>query len=78
MTELGVVEAVYPHADSGDTDNYGCDVRLKNSGLLLQRVPVATGHIGTAAFPNIGDLVVLTFCKGDVNQGPQRHQEASR
>jgi phage baseplate assembly protein gpV len=68
IAELGLVEAVYPHSGDGDNDNYGCDVRLKNSGLLLKRVPVATGHIGTAAIPNIGDLVLLTFDKGDVNQ----------
>ncbi|MGR9045800.1 MAG: phage baseplate assembly protein V [Gammaproteobacteria bacterium] len=68
VAELGVVEAVYPHSAAGDKDNYGCDVRLKNSGLLLKRVPVATGHIGTVAIPNIGDLVLLAFDKGDVNQ----------
>ncbi|MEZ6055048.1 MAG: phage baseplate assembly protein V [Planctomycetaceae bacterium] len=68
VAELGLVEAVYPHSASGDGDNYGCDVRLKNSGLLLKRVPVATGHIGTAAIPNIDDLVLLTFDKGDINQ----------
>ncbi|MCB0084269.1 MAG: hypothetical protein KDE47_25190 [Caldilineaceae bacterium] len=68
IAELGLVEAVYPHSASGDGDNYGCDVRLKNSGLLLKRVPVATSHIGTAAIPNIGDLVLLAFDKGDVNQ----------
>ncbi len=68
ITEFGLVEEVYSHADSSDTDNYGCDVRLKNSGLLLKRVPVATGHIGSAAIPNVGDLVMLSFFKGDVNQ----------
>jgi hypothetical protein len=68
VAELGLVEAVYPHSDDGDFDNYGCDVRLKNSGLLLKRVPLATGHIGTAAIPNEGDLVLLAFDKGDVNQ----------
>jgi len=68
ITELGVVEAVYPHRSTDDNDNYGCDVRLKNSGLLLKRVPVATGHIGTAAIPNEGDLVLLAFDKGDINQ----------
>lgn len=68
IAELGLVEAVYPHSDGGDDDNYGCDVRLKNSGLLLRRVPVATGHIGTAAIPNVGDLVLLNFEQGDVNQ----------
>ena len=67
-TEMGVVEAVYPHSDSSDDDNYGCDVKLKNSGLLLRRVPIATGHIGTVATPNVGDLVLLNFHNGDVNQ----------
>ncbi len=68
VAELGVVEAVYPHSGGDDNDNYGCDVRLKNSGLLLKRAPIATGHIGTAAIPNVGDLVLLIFDKGDVNQ----------
>jgi len=68
VSDLGVVEAVGPHRDAGDRDNYGCDVRLKNSGLLLRRVPIATQHIGTAAIPNVGDLVLLTYDKGDVNQ----------
>ncbi|HEV3469734.1 MAG TPA: phage baseplate assembly protein V [Pyrinomonadaceae bacterium] len=68
VAELGLVEEVYPHKADGDSDNYACDVRLKNSGLLLKRVPVATGHIGTVAIPNKGDLVLLAFDKGDVNQ----------
>jgi phage baseplate assembly protein gpV len=68
ITEIGVVEAVLPHSAEGDSDNYGCDVRLKNSGLLLKKVPIATGHIGTVAIPNIGDLVLLAFDQGDVNQ----------
>jgi hypothetical protein len=68
IAELGLVEAVYPHSDSDDTDNYGCDVRLKNSGLLLKRVPIATNHIGTAAVPYVGDLVLLNFDQGSINQ----------
>lgn len=68
VAELGLVEDVYPHSAGSDADNYACDVRLKNSSLLLKRVPVATGHIGTAAIPNVGDLVLLTFEKGDINQ----------
>lgn len=68
VADLGVVEAVGPHRDAQDRDNYGCDVRLKNSGLLLRRVPIATQHIGTASIPNVGDLVLLTYDKGDVNQ----------
>lgn len=67
VSELGVVRNVYPHSDAGDDDNYGVDVTLKNSGLALKRVPVATGHIGSAAIPNVGDLVLVTFDHGDVN-----------
>jgi phage baseplate assembly protein gpV len=69
VAELGLVDAVYPHSADGDDDNYGCDVRLKNSGLLLKNVPVATGHIGTVAIPNKGDLVLVAYYGGDVNQG---------
>ncbi len=68
LAELGVVEATYPHSDNGDRDNYGCDVRLKGSELLLKKVPVSTGRIGTTAIPNVGDLVLLAFDRGDVNQ----------
>jgi phage baseplate assembly protein gpV len=68
VAELGLVDSVYPHSSGSDNDNYGCDVRLKNSGILLRRVPIATGHIGTVAIPNKGDLVLLAFDKGDVNQ----------
>jgi len=68
MSELGIIKKVYPHSADGDSDNYGCDVELKNSQLLLKRVPLATDRIGTAAIPNLGDLVLVTFVKGDVNQ----------
>ena len=66
-TELGVVEDVHPHSGAGDDDNYGVDVTLKNSGLALKRVPVGTGHIGTVGIPNVGDLVLVAFDHGDVN-----------
>ncbi|HXU32000.1 MAG TPA: phage baseplate assembly protein V [Thermoanaerobaculia bacterium] len=68
IAELGVVDAVQPHEEGGDSDNYACDVKLKNSGLLLRRVPIATDRIGSVAPPNVGDLVLLAFDKGDVNQ----------
>ena len=43
IAELGLVDAVYPHSGGSDDDNYGCDVRLKNSDLLLKRVPFNDG-----------------------------------
>jgi phage baseplate assembly protein gpV len=68
VAELGLVESVFPHSAGGDVDNYACDVKLKNTGLSLKKVPLMTGHVGTVAIPNVGDLVLLTFDKGDVNQ----------
>jgi uncharacterized protein involved in type VI secretion and phage assembly len=67
-SELGLVEVIYPHNSGSDNGNYGCDVRLKNSNLLLKQVPLTTDRIGTAAIPNKGDLVLVTFENGDVNQ----------
>ncbi len=68
LGELGVVTSIFPHAGEGDKDNYECNVKLKNSGLELRKVAIATNHIGTVAVPNIGDLVLLSFVNGDVNQ----------
>ncbi|MFH1097270.1 MAG: phage baseplate assembly protein V [Candidatus Desantisbacteria bacterium] len=66
--ELGAVTSIFPHSDDGDKDNYECNVKLKNSGLELRKVPVATPHIGSAVIPTIGDLVFVSFVRGDVNQ----------
>ncbi|WP_019135909.1 phage baseplate assembly protein V [Cellulomonas massiliensis] len=67
VPELGVVTDVHPHSDADDDDNYGVDVALRSSGLALVRVPVATGHVGSVAIPNVGDLVLVGFDHGDVN-----------
>lgn len=72
-TEIGIVTAVFPHADASDRDNYQCSIKLKNKKLPdggdfeLRRVPVATPYMGLAAIPNVGDLVLVTFAGGDIN-----------
>jgi hypothetical protein len=66
--DLGVVTSVFPHGADDDRDNYECNVLLKNAGLELRKVPVATPTIGVAAIPNVEDLVLVTFVGGDVNQ----------
>jgi uncharacterized protein involved in type VI secretion and phage assembly len=72
-TELGVVTAVFTHADEGDTDNYQVSVQLKTrllpdgQRMELRKVPVATPYLGYAAIPNVGDLVLVQFIGGDVN-----------
>ena len=69
VAELGVITETFPHADGGDSNNYECSVRLRDSGLELHRVPVATGRIGLAAIPNVDDLVLVSFVGGDIH-GP--------
>ena len=68
LGDLGVVTSVFPHSADGDRDNYECNVLLKNSGLELRKVPVATPTIGGAAIPNVEDLVLVSFVGGDANQ----------
>ena len=65
--ELGVVTQVYSHESGSDKNNYECDVKLRNSGLELKRVAVATQRIGAAAIPNKDDLVLVHFLHGDIH-----------
>ncbi|HYR62979.1 MAG TPA: hypothetical protein VET24_10180 [Actinomycetota bacterium] len=64
IAEIGVVTDVFPHADDGDQDNYACSVRLRDTGLELAKVPVATQRIGLSHIPNVDDLVLVTFVGG--------------
>jgi hypothetical protein len=65
---LGVVTTIYPHEAEDDENNYEVNVRLKHEALELRRVPVAVGHVGVAAPPRVGDLVLVQFIQGDLNQ----------
>jgi len=67
-TTLGVITAIHPHAAEDDDSNYEVDVRLKYEGLELRHVPVAVPHVGVAAPPRIGDLVLVQPIDGDLNQ----------
>jgi phage baseplate assembly protein gpV len=65
--ELATVQEQHPHAGDSDKDNYACTVQLRNSGILLKQVPVATQRIGAVAIPAVGELVLVQFVGGDVN-----------
>ena len=65
---LGVVTTVFPHEAEDDENNYEANVRLKHEDLELRRVPIAVGHVGVAAPPRAGDLVLVQFLNGDPNQ----------
>lgn len=65
--ELAVVQAQHPHESDGDSDNYAVTVRLRDTGIVLGKVPVATGRLGSVAVPPAGALVLVQFIGGDVN-----------
>lgn len=66
-TELGIVTSVFPHASDTDKDNYECNIRLKDKGVELRKVPVATQHIGFVNILHTGDLVLVSFIGGNIN-----------
>lgn len=66
--ELGIVQEQHPHASDSDSDNYACTVVLRDSEIVLPRVPVATGRIGAATIPNVGELVLVQFVSGNINK----------
>lgn len=65
--ELAVVQEQQPHADDSDKDNYACTVALRDSGIVLKHVPVATQRIGSVGIPAVGELVLVQFIGGDIN-----------
>ena len=67
LPELAVVQKLHPHADAADDDNYACTVRLRDTGLVIARVPFVTTRKGMAAIPDIGDLVLVQFLGGEAN-----------
>jgi uncharacterized protein involved in type VI secretion and phage assembly len=58
---LGVVKSVF------NQQTYSCTVELRESGIVLPKVPIATGVMGAVAAPAEGDLVIVTFLGGDVH-----------
>lgn len=64
--ELGLVLEVFP-GDGGE-GNHQADVRLRESGLTLRRVPVAVARAGVSLLPRVGDPVVVMFLSGDLAQ----------
>jgi len=54
------------HTGDG-TPDLSCTVQLRESGLVLPRVPVAVGVLGFAAPPAEGDLVLVVFAGEDLH-----------
>lgn len=67
IAEIGVVTELHPRTEGDDRANYACTVRLRDSGVDLREVPVATQRVGLVAIPNVDDLVLVQFVGGDLH-----------
>jgi phage baseplate assembly protein gpV len=63
VSAVGIVTNSFPN--EGAPPDHAVTVKLRDSGLVLPRVPVAVGAMGFAAIPAVDDLVVVTFLEGD-------------
>ncbi|MEX2262652.1 MAG: hypothetical protein WD696_11915 [Bryobacteraceae bacterium] len=62
--ELAVVTSNF---DDGDgPDSHSVNVTLKDSGVSVPRIPVASFATGAAALPRQGDVVVVAIPRGDL------------
>jgi phage baseplate assembly protein gpV len=66
--QLATVTALTAHGSDDDTANYEADIRFKHDGLEIAQVPIAVPHIGVAAPPRVGDLVLVEFLDHDLQQ----------
>jgi len=64
ISALGLVKSVQ---NAGNPKKYSCTVELRETGMVLPEVPIATGVIGTVALPRENDLVVVLFPGGDLH-----------
>ena len=67
VCEVGVVRSVYAAAAGDPEADHACAVELRDTGLVLPRVPVAVGISGAASPPRVGDLVAVIFAGGDLH-----------
>ncbi len=63
MAGVGVVTET--HSGIGGDNDYAVNLKMRDSGLVLKQVPVASGLLGVVAMPEPGDLVVVVFMDGD-------------
>ncbi len=67
--DLGIVTKVATNEGGAGDANIDVNLRLRASGLELQRVPVAVARLGLSAAPREGDLAAVGFLDGDLD-GP--------
>lgn len=65
--ELGVVTEAFSNEDGSGPNNHQVNVKLRGSGVELQRAAVAVGRAGLSMLPRKDDLVMVAFDGGDLN-----------
>jgi uncharacterized protein involved in type VI secretion and phage assembly len=65
--ELGIVTEVFSRDGGSSPGNHQVNVRLRSTGVELQRAAVAVGRPGLSLLPRVDDLVVVAFLNGDLN-----------
>lgn len=65
--ELAVVTSVFD-GEAG-ADSHTASVSLKDTGLALDRLPVATWATGLGCLPRVGDVVLVMFPRGSLASG---------
>lgn len=50
-------------------NDHAVTVELRDSGVVVPRLPIAVGALGFAATPAVGDVVVVAFAEGDPHAG---------
>lgn len=63
IASVGKVTGIHPN-DAALAD-HAVSVQLRDSGIILNGVPIAVGAMGFAAIPAVDDLVVVVFLEGD-------------
>lgn len=64
--ELGIVTQVFPRDSDSSDNNHQVNIRLRSSGVELQRAPVIVGRAGFSILPRSGDLVVVSYVDGEI------------
>jgi len=67
VSGVGEVMDAFPAPKGATPPDHAVSVKLRDTGLILPRAPVAVGVMGFAAIPAPGDLVLVVFLNGDVN-----------
>lgn len=64
---IGIVTEV--HTTAAFATDHSVTVELRDSQIVVPRVPIAVGALGFAATPTVGDAVMVVFADGDPHGG---------